>query len=907
MEAIKRTTVTSMRFSRRHGSSTSAQSDPLFDQTHGSLHLSTHHLIFERESPGTNKLNGTNGRTSEEAKEGTRPSGENDNELWIPLALLHSVNRTPPTFTGEPTPLILRTRDFYTYSFEFETPQEVDDVFESIKNLCSSFSIGGLENRWAFFCHATPSQQDRKGKKSTKAGWDLYDAKEEFARMGVGKRSKAWRFSDINSDFNFCPSYPAQIVVPARISDTTLNYAVKYRSKCRIPGLVYLHWANFGSITRSSQPMVGITQTSRSIQDEKLIEAIFTSHSQHSGSREAFTISSSATQGDDPNSGGIVYGAMATNVIIDARPTKNAYANSVKGAGTENMTFYKNCKKEYLGIDNIHVMRASLNGVFQALADAETTGSLDRLALRRTNWLSHLTNILEGTLIVIRTIHLSNSHVLVHCSDGWDRTSQLSALPQICLDPFYRTARGLAILIEKDWIAYGHKFTDRSGHLCNDRVEFHQKLGEDATTQQSFLASVQKQFASSSHAFKETCPVFQQFLDCIYQVQRQFPERFEWNEKMLRKLVVETYSGSSGSFLFNSEAERAMYRARERTTSVWEEFFDVVAEEGKEESIRLKAEYQNPLYDPTLDDPESKSSSADQGVLLFDPQDVKYWYQLFGRSDDEMNRKPPVSEQTRPHETERQTVTSPEEDPVLHPLAAQTANLSIRSPPNHASSPLQSRSSSPLPPSRSTNGEQPQQLAETVASVQKFGWSAWKTVQKFGQEAAKQYKDRSASIEDDHSTTNSENGWSTTPTAKNPENENGTNGGGAGSGMWSRFSTISSNPWQQPQETPRHASSTSASNTNDPLSAQPSSSNPISYTPYQPRKPSSSSTPNPPPSHSAPHPVRQPSSALSINPWETISKEDALPTPSILSGSAKKEVAEPPRTGGGDPLGVGGF
>lgn len=42
----------------------------------------------------------------------------------------------------------------------------------------------------------------------------------------------------------FCPSYPAKIVVPAKISDTTLSYAVKYRSKSRIPGLVYLHWAN---------------------------------------------------------------------------------------------------------------------------------------------------------------------------------------------------------------------------------------------------------------------------------------------------------------------------------------------------------------------------------------------------------------------------------------------------------------------------------------------------------------------------------------------------------------------------------------------------------------------------------------------------------------------------------------
>lgn len=45
----------------------------------------------------------------------------------------------------------------------------------------------------------------------------------------------------------FCNSYPANIVVPAKISDTTLSYAVKYRSKGRIPGLVYLHWANLVS------------------------------------------------------------------------------------------------------------------------------------------------------------------------------------------------------------------------------------------------------------------------------------------------------------------------------------------------------------------------------------------------------------------------------------------------------------------------------------------------------------------------------------------------------------------------------------------------------------------------------------------------------------------------------------
>ena len=34
---------------------------------------------------------------------------------------------------------------------------------------------------------------------------------------------------------------------------------------------------------------------------------------------------------------------------------------------------------------------------------------------------------------------------LVHCSDGWDRTSQLTSLAQLLLDPFYRTITGLQV------------------------------------------------------------------------------------------------------------------------------------------------------------------------------------------------------------------------------------------------------------------------------------------------------------------------------------------------------------------------------------------------------------------------------------------------------------------------------
>lgn len=76
------------------------------------------------------------------------------------------------------------------------------------------------------------------------SGWPTFNPRQEFTRQGVGSRTKAWRFTDINKDYNFSPTYPAKMVVPSRISDSTLVYAGKYRSKGRIPALTYLHWAN---------------------------------------------------------------------------------------------------------------------------------------------------------------------------------------------------------------------------------------------------------------------------------------------------------------------------------------------------------------------------------------------------------------------------------------------------------------------------------------------------------------------------------------------------------------------------------------------------------------------------------------------------------------------------------------
>jgi hypothetical protein len=128
--------------------------------------------------------------------------------------------------------------------------------------------------------------------------------------------------------------------------------------------------------------------------------------------------------------------------------------------------------------------------------------------------------------------------VLVHDSTGWGRSTQLSSLTQLMLDPYYRTLDGFCILIEKEWFSFGHVFT-----TIYDK-------GDDTILGPRSGPST----------------LFVQWLDAVWQLLQQFPLAFEFDELLLVELIEQCSSAQTGSFLFATEAERVIAKAH---NSIW--------------------------------------------------------------------------------------------------------------------------------------------------------------------------------------------------------------------------------------------------------------------------------------------------------------------------------------------------
>ncbi|VDM40210.1 unnamed protein product [Toxocara canis] len=381
---------------------------------------------------------------------------------------------------------------------------------------------------------------------------DCQDLFETLTRCGRPVFTSEYLLDKNDSWLQFCDTYPEWICVPAAANKQMLIGSCKFRSRARLPALTYWHRANAAAIARCAQPLTGFS--ARCVEDEQLMDLIAKTNP-----------------------------SCSTVFLIDTRPKVNAMVNKMQGKGFEDVRNYANMRFHFFDIENIHIMRASLQKLLDACQRARTMSDYLK-QLEASGWLRHTRALLECGTFLADSVAKGISCV-VHCSDGWDRTSQTVSIAQLLLDPFYRTIRGFQILIEKDWLGFGHKFDDRCGHVG----------------------------ALNEEAAKEVSPIFAQFLDATFQLMRQRPRAFEFNERYLIEIHEHAYSCQYGTFLGNCDKDRKDLHLCKRTQSLWAYLDD------------RHDDYLNPLY-------EANKYTILSGIDLH-PSTIVVWTAMYNRFD----------------------------------------------------------------------------------------------------------------------------------------------------------------------------------------------------------------------------------------------------------------------------------
>jgi len=460
-------------------------------------------------------------------------------ETWILYGHIAEAEKLPLSARG--SSIRLRTRTFLNATLIITRERDCSDVFDTIVQFSNP---NKYEDLYAF--HYNPSEEEL----SQDAGWGIYDCLAEYKRMEVPK--ELWLPTKLNKDYKLCNTYPNKFFLPASVTNETVYACARFRSKNRLPVLSYYHKSTQTSICRCAQPLAGFN--SRCTEDEQMVQAMIRSTP---GSNRMY--------------------------IVDTRPKINAMANRAAGKGYENVAHYDNVDFQFIGIENIHAMRSSLKRLLEVFELKEFSHSAYLQGLEDSSWLKHIKSVMDTSAFIAKAVSYEKRTVIVHCSDGWDRTAQTCSLASLLLDPYYRTIHGFQILIEKEWLSFGHKFTDRCGMLSGDA--------------------------------KETSPVFTQFLESVWQLSNQYPTAFEFNEEFLIEIHDHLYSHQFGTFIGNNERERFLLKLSERTYSLWGSMWQ-----------NLK-HFINPFYETT------------HGVLvpLTTQRHFKVWINLYNRHNIEVH------------------------------------------------------------------------------------------------------------------------------------------------------------------------------------------------------------------------------------------------------------------------------